>query len=57
MITTGGSDTSNLTAGCDWHTRGVGVLDMSAIAWASTYDAAAKPYVVPGVIVAMIGGT
>jgi hypothetical protein len=57
MITTGGSDTSNLTSGCDWHTRGVGVLDMSAVAWVSTYNAAAKPYVVPGVIVAMIGGT
>lgn len=56
MITTGGSDTSNLTSGCDWHTRGVGVLDMSNITWSSSYDALAKSYVVPDVIVAMIGG-
>lgn len=56
MITTGGSDTSNLTSGCDWHTRGVGVLDMSSITWSSSYDALAKPYVVPDLVVAMIGG-
>jgi hypothetical protein len=57
MITTGGSDTSALTSGCDWQTRGVGVLDMSSIVWGSTYNAAADPYVVPDIIVEVIGGT
>jgi hypothetical protein len=57
MLTVGGSDTSRLTAGCDWHTVGVGMLDMSAVVWGPTYNASAAPYQVPTDIVKMIGGT
>jgi hypothetical protein len=57
MITAGGSDNSTLLAGCDWHTKGVGVMDMTAITWGPTYDATAAPYTVPKKVVDIIGGT
>ncbi len=57
MVIVGGSDTSNLLSGCDWLTKGVGVMDMSEITWGSTFDPNANPYTVPDEIVKVIGGT
>lgn len=57
MLTVGGSNTSAIATSCDWHTKGVGVLDMSKVVWGSDYNATADPYTVPTQIVDIIGGT
>jgi hypothetical protein len=57
MITVGGSDTSKTRSGCDWETKGIGVLDMSAVTWGSQFNVNADPYSVPTAIVQIIGGS
>ena len=56
MITVGGFYSLNYTEGCDWESKGVGVLDMSDVTWSSVYDAYAPKYRVPDRIVSVIGG-
>lgn len=55
MLTVGGAENSKLNqAPCDWETKGVGVFDMSAVAWGSVYDANAPDYTVPKLVASKI---
>lgn len=56
MLTVGGNLSNNLTAGCDWHTKGVGMLDLTTNTWGSVYNAYAAPYEITQLIVDVIGG-
>ena len=56
MLTVGGAANSKLNqTPCDWETKGVGVFDMSAVAWGSVYDANAPDYTVPKLVASKIG--
>ncbi|KAG8527054.1 uncharacterized protein KY384_008483 [Bacidia gigantensis] len=56
MILVGGTNSMNYTEGCDWHTKGVGVMDMNEIVWGRVYDANAEDYQVPVNVSRRIGG-
>jgi Kelch motif len=56
LITVGGYSSLNLTSGCDWEDKGVGVYDVSALLWGSRYLADAGGYTVPTPVVSAIGG-
>jgi hypothetical protein len=61
MITTGGISSgpqvTNTTGTCDWHTKAVGVLNLSTKIWGSVFDAHAPAYEVTKEIVDVIGGS
>ena len=57
MITVGGNLAANTTQTCDFHTTGVGILDLTANVWPTTFDPFAAPYQVAKVIVDVIGGS
>jgi hypothetical protein len=57
MITVGGSLNLNITSGCDWETKGVGIMDLSTKTWGSVYNAKAPAYQVTKDTVDVIGGT
>lgn len=54
MLTVGGSSKGELP--CDWETKGLGVFDLSDLAWGSIYHAEAAEYEVPEKIYKKIGG-
>ncbi|KAH0538838.1 hypothetical protein FGG08_004614 [Glutinoglossum americanum] len=56
LLTVGGYSSLNLTSGCDWEDKGVGIYDLSTLIWGSRYFADAKEYTVPTPVVSMIGG-
>lgn len=56
MITVGGISRSNITSDCDWESMGVAILDLTLMAWGSTFDIAAAPYQVNSMISEVIGG-
>jgi hypothetical protein len=57
MITTGGNINNTLNGVCDWHTAGVGVMDLTAGVWGSVYNAYADSYKVTQGVVDVIGGS
>ncbi|KAI9760283.1 MAG: hypothetical protein M1840_002574 [Geoglossum simile] len=57
LITVGGYSSMNLTSGCDWEDKGVGVYDLSTLLWGSRFLADAGDYTVPTPVVSAIGGS
>jgi hypothetical protein len=57
LLTVGGNLNSNTTKGCDWETKGVGIMDLSTKTWGSVYNAYAAPYQVTQDVVDAIGGS
>ncbi|KAH0562766.1 hypothetical protein GP486_002585, partial [Trichoglossum hirsutum] len=57
LITVGGWSDFNLTKGCDWEDKGLGVYDLSSLIWGSRFNAYAKDYTVPTPVVSVIGGS
>lgn len=59
MVTVGGANSDNLTAWCDWESRGLAILDLNkprGSGWGSVFNANAKDYQVSEAIYAVIGG-
>ena len=56
MLTVGGQQWNDLTAGCDWESAGVAVYDLPTLTWGSVYDARAGAYAVPETVCRDIGG-
>jgi hypothetical protein len=57
LLTVGGAANTNVTKGCDWENKSVGVMDLSTKTWGSIYNANAPAYEVTQDIVDKIGGT
>ncbi|KAI9777407.1 MAG: hypothetical protein M1839_008920 [Geoglossum umbratile] len=57
LLTVGGYSSLNLTSGCDWEDKGVGIYDLSTLIWGSRYNAYAPEYLIPTPVVSMIGGS
>jgi hypothetical protein len=57
LLTVGGSGSLNITKGCDWEYKGVGIMDLSTKTWGSVYNAHAAPYTLTQDIVDKVGGT